>query len=147
MTTPVDSPVEWVSDHIECYVATGGQEGHVFHGATALLLTTTGRSSGQQRRTALYYVPDGDRWIVVASSGGAPSHPAWYLNLLADPHCTVQVLDRVVSCVATTAGPSERPRLWEASLENWPPYAEYQTQTDRQIPVVILTPVGDQATA
>lgn len=140
MTTPVDSPVAWVSDHIARYVETGGQEGHDFHGATALLLTTTGRTTGRQRRTALYYVADGHRWIVVASQGGAPTHPAWYLNLLADPSCTVQVLDRVMTCTATTAGPEERPRLWEASLANWPAYADYQTKTDRQIPVVILTP-------
>ena len=140
MTTPQDSPVAWVQRHIERYVETGGAEGHVFHGATALLLTVKGRTTGEPRRTALYYVQDGDRYVVVASQGGAPTHPQWYLNLLADPHVTIQVGPEVMQAVATTAGPDERPRLWQKSVGNWPAYEEYQAKTDREIPVVVLTP-------
>ncbi|MGZ6825799.1 MAG: nitroreductase family deazaflavin-dependent oxidoreductase [Mycobacteriales bacterium] len=140
MTSPQDSPVAWVQQHIERYVETAGAEGHVFHGATALLLTVTGRTTGEPRRTALYYVRDGDRYVVVASQGGAPTHPQWYLNLLADPHVTIQVGPDVMPAVATTAGPEERGRLWELSVRNWPAYEEYQAKTEREIPVVVLTP-------
>ncbi len=140
-TTPKNSPVDWVGKHIEDYVASGGAEGHVFHGATALLLTVTGRTSGEPRRTALYYVADGERYVVVASQGGAPTDPQWYLNLQADPHVTVQVGPEVFDAVATTAGPDERQRLWELSVANWPAYEEYATRTEREIPVVLLTKV------
>ena len=142
MDQPVDSPVEWVSNHIRRYVETGGAEGHDFHGATALLLTTTGRRSGEAKRTALYYMPDGARVVVVACQDGAPTHPAWYLNLQQDQHCTVQVRDRIMRATATTAGSQERSRLWDLSLTNWPAYADYQAKTEREIPVVVLTPTG-----
>lgn len=140
-TTPQDSPVDWVAKHIERYVETGGAVGHVFHGSTALLLTVTGRTSGEPRRTALYYAVDGDRYVVVASQGGAPTHPQWYLNLQADPRVTVQVGPEVFEAVATTAGPGERPHLWELSVANWPAYDDYRKRTDREIPLVVLTRV------
>lgn len=136
--TPEDSPVGWVNEHIEAYVATGGATGHRFHGATALLLTVTGRTSGVPRRTALYYVPDADRFVVVASQGGAPTHPQWYLNLVADPHVTVQVGTDVFEAIASTAQGDERQRLWELSVQNWPAYDDYANKTEREIPVVIL---------
>jgi deazaflavin-dependent oxidoreductase (nitroreductase family) len=139
MDVPEDSPVAWVNEHIEAYVATGGATGHHFHGATALLLTVTGRTSGVPRRTALYYVRDGDRFVVVASQGGAPTHPQWYLNVQTDPRVTVQVGADVFEATASTAEGDDRQRLWGLSVQNWPAYDDYAAKTDREIPVVVLT--------
>jgi deazaflavin-dependent oxidoreductase (nitroreductase family) len=136
-----DSPVGWVADHIREYVETGGQEGHEWRpGVSTLLLTTTGRKSGIQRRTALIYGRDGDNYVVVASKGGAPSHPAWYLNLDANPDVDVQVFDDTFHAKAHTAAGQERERLWAVMRQIWPAYEDYQTKTSRQIPVVVLTP-------
>lgn len=137
-----DSPVGWVAEHISHYVQTGGEQGHEFHGAQALLLTVTGRTSGVRRRTALYYARDGEDYLVVASQGGAPVHPQWYLNLTADPSVTVQVGDSVFGAAARTATADERPRLWSLAVNVWPAYDSYQAKTDREIPVVVLTPTA-----
>jgi deazaflavin-dependent oxidoreductase (nitroreductase family) len=88
---PLDSPVDWVAQHTRQYVATNGAQGHLWNGVPTLLLTTIGRRSGRPRRTALIYGRDGDRYVVVASKGGAPEHPLWYLNLRAQPEVEVQV--------------------------------------------------------
>jgi deazaflavin-dependent oxidoreductase (nitroreductase family) len=137
-----DSPVGWVGDHIRSYVKSGGQEGHEWMGVPTLLLTTTGRKSGSKRRTALIYGRDGDDYVVVASKGGAPNHPAWYLNLDANPDVEVQVFDDTFHAKAHTAGGTERERLWVVMKQIWPAYEDYQTKTSRQIPVVVLTPSG-----
>jgi len=137
--TVQDSPVGWVKDHIDRYIASGGKEGHEFQpGVHALLLTTTGRKSGEAKRTALIYQPDGDSYVIVASKGGAQSHPVWYLNLLADPNARIQVGPDEFAVRARTASAEERPRLWDLMNEVWPSYAEYQTKTDREIPVIVL---------
>src|SRR5204863_9876036 len=102
--------------------------------------TTTGRTSGEPRTTPLIHVVDGDRWIVIASKGGAPDHPAWYKNLEADPHATIEVLADEVPVVASTVDGEERARLWSAMTEAWPDYDDYQAKTDREIPVVVLAP-------
>jgi deazaflavin-dependent oxidoreductase (nitroreductase family) len=137
--TVQDSPKDWVKSHIDKYVETGGEEGHEWQpGVYTLLLTTTGRKSGEQRRTALIYQPDGDNYAVVASNGGSQGHPTWYLNLLADPNARVQVGADEFVARARTASAEERPRLWALMNEVWPAYNEYQTKTDREIPVVIL---------
>jgi deazaflavin-dependent oxidoreductase (nitroreductase family) len=86
-----DSPTGWVAEHINDYVATGGKRGHLWKGVPTLLLTTRGRKTGALRRTALIYGRDGDSYVVVASIGGAPKHPEWYLNLVADPEVRLQV--------------------------------------------------------
>jgi deazaflavin-dependent oxidoreductase (nitroreductase family) len=125
--------------HIARYEETGGAVGHEWNGATCLVLTTTGRITGQPRKCALIYARDGDDYLVVASKGGAPSDPLWYRNLVASPTVTVQVLDRVFPAVARTATEEERPRLWRIVNEVWPNYQVYSTRTDRQIPVVVLT--------
>lgn len=135
---PIDSPTGWVASHIRRYVETNGEEGHLWHGVPALLLTTVGRRSGKPRRLALYYAADGDRYVVVASKGGADEHPEWYLNLLEHPEVRVQVLADVFRATARTAAPEERERLWPAVVELFPTYASYQRQTSRQIPLVIL---------
>jgi deazaflavin-dependent oxidoreductase (nitroreductase family) len=135
-----DSPSDWVAEHTARYVASGGQDGHEWRpGVPTLLLTTTGRKSGVRRRTALIYGHDNDRFVIVASKGGAPEHPAWFLNLEADPTVELQVLDDVFPAVASVAEGSERERLWALMRQIWPAYEEYQTRTDREIPVVILT--------
>jgi deazaflavin-dependent oxidoreductase (nitroreductase family) len=135
----VDSPEGWVADHIRRYVETDGAEGHEWRpGVFTLLLTTRGRKSGKLRRTALIYGRDGDAYLVVASQGGAPEHPAWYLNLLADPTVQVQVGADVFTARARTATAEEKPRMWRTMTAAWPAYDEYQTKTDREIPVVVL---------
>ncbi len=135
---PIDSPTGWVKEHIARYVATDGKDGHIWRGVTTLLLTTTGRRSGKQRRTALIYGRDGDNYIVVASKGGAANHPEWYRNLAANPEVEVQVLGDRFHARGRTATEEERPALWELMTEIWPAYNDYQKKTDRIIPVVIL---------
>ncbi|HEY2831800.1 MAG TPA: nitroreductase family deazaflavin-dependent oxidoreductase [Sporichthyaceae bacterium] len=142
MTTQVtDSPTSWVKEHIDEYVASGGAEGHIWNGAPTLLLTTTGRRSGEPRRTALIYGRFGKDYVVVASYGGSPKHPMWYLNLEARPRVTVQVEDEVFDAVARDATAEEREQLWPEMAKVWPDYDNYQTKTSRVIPVVILTRV------
>ena len=140
MTTeqPIDNPTGWVQDHIRQYVESGGERGHRWKGTDTLLLTTRGRKSGDLRRTALIYGTDGDRYVVVASYGGKPHHPAWYLNLEADPNVIVQVGEETFAATARTASPEERERLWGPMAEIWPAYDDYQAKTDREIPIVVI---------
>ena len=133
-----DSPTPWVARHIGDYVRTDGKKGHRWHGVDTLLLTTRGRRSGKLRRTALIYGRDGDRYIVVASRGGAKQHPSWYLNLLEHPKVTIQVGPEALSARARTANAKEKPRLWRMMSSIWPDYDRYQAKTDRDIPVVII---------
>jgi deazaflavin-dependent oxidoreductase (nitroreductase family) len=126
-------------EHVRVYRETGGERGYHWRGTTILLLTTTGRTSGEPRTTPLIHRTDGDRWVVVASKGGAPEHPDWYKNLLADPQATIEVQDDTVPVVATAAEGEERARLWSAMTEVWPAYDDYKAKTDREIPVVVLT--------
>ena len=135
---PLDSPLGWVAQHTRKYVETNGEEGHIWNGVPTLALTTTGRRSGKPRRTMLIYGRDGDRYIVVASKGGADQHPLWYHNLVEDPEVQVQVGAERFRARARTATPEEKPRLWKLMAEIWPAYDQYQTKTSREIPVVIL---------
>ncbi|MDQ2584543.1 nitroreductase family deazaflavin-dependent oxidoreductase [Saccharothrix yanglingensis] len=135
----VDSPVDWVKQHIQRYVETNGAEGHEWRpGVFTLLLTTTGRKSGRPRRTALIYQRHGDAYVVVASQGGAPDHPAWFKNLVEDDSVEVQVAEDEFRARARVATPEERPALWALMTEVWPAYDEYAAKTDREIPVVVL---------
>ena len=127
-------------DHVKAYRETDGETGFLWNGAKTLLLTTTGRSSGEPRTTPLIYEADGENYIVIASMGGAPMHPQWYRNLLADPSAEVQVKADHVKVTASEAEGDERARLWALVNEQWPNYDVYQTRTDRVIPVVILSP-------
>ncbi len=126
-------------EHVRIYRETGGQRGYRWRGTTILLLTTRGRSSGEPRTTPLIHRTDGDRWVVVASKGGAPDHPGWFKNLEADPDATIQVLGEEIPVRACVAEGEERERLWRLMAEVWPAYDEYQQKTSREIPVVILT--------
>lgn len=137
---PTESGQDWVAEHARRYVESGGADGHDWRGVPTLLLTVRGRSSGKLRRTALIYGTDSGNYLIVASYGGAPEHPQWYRNLVADPEVTVQVRDEVFPAVARTANAEERVRLWPQMAEIWPDYNNYQTKTDREIPIVILEP-------
>jgi deazaflavin-dependent oxidoreductase (nitroreductase family) len=135
-----DSPRDWVAEHIQRYVETDGRSGHLWKGVTTLLLTTRGRKSGKLRRTALIYGKGGDNYIIVASRGGHSHHPAWYLNLQENPEVEVQVGAEKFPALARTATGEEKVRLWPLMTSIWPAYDDYQAKTDREIPVVILTP-------
>lgn len=127
-------------DHVDRYRATDGAEGHEWRGTQTLLLTTTGRRSGEPRTTPLIYAPAGDAYVIVASKGGSDEPPAWYLNLSDDPEVEVQVKSDRFTAYARTAGPEEKPALWEKMVAEWPSYDDYQQKTDREIPVVVLEP-------
>jgi deazaflavin-dependent oxidoreductase (nitroreductase family) len=135
-----DSPTNWVARHIKRYVETDGRTGHTWYGVPTLLLTTRGRRSGRLHRTALIYGRDGGSYVVVASAGGWPSHPAWYLNLAADPNVRVQVGADKFTAAARTATTDERARIWPEMVSIWPEYERYQQAARRHIPVVLLEP-------
>ena len=141
--TVTDSPAGWVARHIREYVETDGRTGARRWGTDILLLTTRGRKTGLLRRTALIYGMDGDRYLVVPSNGGSAKHPAWFLNLLADPKVEVQVMGDMISAVARVATDEEKPRLWDRMVSAFPTYRTYQTKTKRVIPVVIIERADD----
>ena len=126
------------NEHVKRYEETDGAEGHEWQGTTALILTTTGRKSGQQRKSPLIYQKYGDDYLVVASKGGADEPPAWYLNLEANPGVQVQVLGDKFTAHARTANAGEKPAMWAVMAKTWPAYNDYQQKTSRQIPVVVL---------
>jgi proline iminopeptidase len=141
----------WMVDHANRYLASGGTEGHMYTinqpdrptlTVPSLLLTTTGRKSGDRYIFPLFYGTDGDRYFIVASKGGAPEHPGWYRNILANPEVEVLVGTKKLKAHARTATGEERARLWTKSLDFWPPYADYQKKTEREIPVVVLDPIA-----
>lgn len=135
----IDSPTGWVADHIQRYVATNGEDGHIWRGVPCLLLTTTGRKSGVQRRTALIYGRLDEDYAIVASKGGYPTHPLWYTNILATSEVTLQVAADVFQATAAAIPEgADYDRAWQAMVGIWPDYAVYQTKTTRRIPLVRL---------
>lgn len=129
--------------HVRLYRGTDGRLGHRLPGMpTILLLDHTGARSGRRRTTPLLYTAVDDDLVLIASKAGAPTHPAWLHNLRAHPEVTVQVRGEVHAVRAREAGPAERDRLWALALETYPTYDSYRARTDRQIPVVVLTPRG-----
>lgn len=123
------------------YRTSGGRIGGRFNKtAPVLLLSTTGRKTGKQRTTPLLYLEDAGRYVVIASVGGAPKHPAWFLNVRGNPGATIQIGSRRLAVNAETAPPEERARLWALATQMYPQYDSYQAKTSREIPVVILTP-------
>jgi deazaflavin-dependent oxidoreductase (nitroreductase family) len=125
--------------HVEAYRKTDGAEGYDWQGGSHIvLLTTTGHRSGEARTVPLIFGRDGADYLIVASKGGADEPPAWYVNLQADPSVEVQDRGDVFKATARTASDDERARLWPTMTAEWPAYDEYQTKTDRQIPIVIL---------
>ena len=138
----VDSSVGWVAEHIRGYVESDGEKGHYWRGVPTLLLTMRGRKTGKLRRTALIYGKDGDRYVIVASKGGAWKHPEWYLNLTANPEVEVQVGAERFTARARTADADEKAELWRLMTSIWPDYDNYQQRTKREIPVVVLERAG-----
>jgi deazaflavin-dependent oxidoreductase (nitroreductase family) len=135
---PTISPTGWVADHTRRYLDTDGADGHLWRGVPTLLLTTIGRSTGVPRRTALIYRRDSDRYLLVASVGGADKHPQWYLNLLKNSDVQIQVGADRFAARARPATPEEKPHLWTLMTAIWPDYDRYQARTKREIPVVVV---------
>jgi deazaflavin-dependent oxidoreductase (nitroreductase family) len=135
-------------EHVERYRETDGAVGHIWRrGAKVLLLTTTGRKTGNPTTTPLIYERDGDDYVIVASKGGSTEDPGWYRNLSKQPIVEVQVLAHVFRARARTATGEERERLWRLVLGQWPDYERYQERTDREIPVVVLERLSEQSAA
>ncbi|MEW2547638.1 nitroreductase family deazaflavin-dependent oxidoreductase [Streptomyces sp. NPDC047002] len=134
----VVSPSDWVADQAKEYAESGGTRGTDMNGSPCLLLDYKGRKSGVWRRTVLIYGLDGDDPLIVASKGGADEHPLWYLNLRANPEVRVQVGPERFEATAETLTPEEKARVWPHLLDVYPPYADYQAKTARDIPVVRL---------
>lgn len=142
---------KWMKDHVDLYLSSGGAEGHMYTivsptapamAVPSLLLTTIGRKSGEKFIFPLFYGETGGSFFVVASKGGAPEHPGWYRNLVANPRVEVQVGTRKFTAMARTASGEERARLWTDAVKIWPPYADYQVKSgSREIPVVVLDPI------
>lgn len=129
-------------EHIDRYEATDGKEGHDWQGTQALILTTTGRKSGEPRKAPLIYGEHDGTYLVVASKGGADEPPAWYVNLQADPSATIQVWGEKLAVTARDATDAEKAELWPIMTAEWPAYDDYQKKTDRPIPVVVLEPAS-----
>jgi deazaflavin-dependent oxidoreductase (nitroreductase family) len=126
------------AEHVERYKATDGAEGHDWEGTQTLLLTTTGRRSGEPRTMPLIYAPHADGYTVVASKGGSDTPPAWYLNLSENPEVEVQVKGERFAAHARTASAEEKAEIWKTMVAEWPAYDDYQRRTNREIPVVVL---------
>jgi F420H(2)-dependent quinone reductase len=127
--------------HNRIYRATDGRVTGRLMGSPVLLLMTTGRKTGKERTAPLLYLEDGANLVVVASVGGAPRHPAWYLNLKASPEARVRLGEQTLRVRAEEAGGEEKRRLWARLVEMYPPYESYQRRTEREIPVVVLRPM------
>ena len=136
------SPWDLVRDQVELYETSEGREGTLLEGKPCVILWTRGRQSGTVRKSPLMRVNDGDRYAVVASMGGAPKHPVWYLNLLADPKVSLQDGPDLRDYTARVVTGDEKAEWWSKATEVWPAYDEYQTKTDREIPLVVLEPTG-----
>ena len=143
---------KWMVDHANKYISSGGKEGHMYtikmpnlpeREVPSLLLTTTGRKSGEKYIFPLFYGKTGKSYYIVASKGGAPEHPGWYKNILANPEVEVQVGTSKLKARARTTSGEERAKLWKDAATFWPPYIDYQKKAPhREIPVVVLDPVS-----
>ena len=141
MNEYVPSPTGWVSEQVELLESSGGREGTTLRGMPVILVTHRGRLTGAIRKTPLMRVADGDRYVLVASKGGAPEHPVWYYNLLANPDVTVRDGERVMEMRARLVEePAERARLWARAAEAYPDYDAYQQRTTRVIPLFCVEP-------
>ena len=135
-----DNPTGWVKSHIQEYIKSDGRKGHRWRGLPTLLLTVRGRKSGKLRRTALIYGRDGNNYLLVASNGGSPHHPSWYLNLVSNPEVEIQVGADKFTARARTAPQEEKLRLWKLMTKIFPQYDKYQAKAGRDIPMVIVEP-------
>lgn len=129
-------------DQVEEYEGSGGTSGTTMMGLPVVILTTLGAKSGKIRKTPLMRVADGDQYAVVASLGGAPEHPVWYHNVKSNPEVELQDGPVKRDMVAREVTGDEKAKWWKIAVEAYPPYADYQKKTDRQIPVFVLSPKG-----
>ena len=137
---------DWIGDHLRVYRESGGREGHLFDASFAgggaavptLLLTTIGRRSGKPHTMPLIYGEMGGVYVIIGSKGGAPTQPAWFHNLCAEPHVELQVGPEIFNAIARTAAGAEREQLWQYMASVYPPFLDYQVKTTREIPVVVL---------
>ena len=143
------SVIPWIAEHIELYRTDPGKAHHWDSSPIGgpgvlptLLLTTTGRKSKKPRSLPLIYGEDGDNYIIIASKGGTPNHPIWFLNLEVQPKCELQIGTKSVSASARVAEGEERERIWDMMAKIYPPYLDYQKATERKIPVVVLEPTS-----
>ena len=141
------SPEAWVRDQVALYEGSGGTQGTTLRGVPVVIVTTRGARSGKLRKAGLMRVEHDGVYAVVASKGGAPTHPVWYRNLTADPHVELQDLGQKWDMVAREVTGEERDVWWERAVAVWPDYAEYQKKTDRLIPVVVLERADDASGA
>jgi proline iminopeptidase len=141
---------QWMKDHVERYLKSGGADGHMYTAnfpgmeprtVPSLLLVTRGRKTGAKHLFPLFYGNAGNGWFIVASKGGAPDHPGWYKNLLVNPEVELQIGTKTVKARARTVSGAERQKLWDDAVKWWPSYVDYQKKTPREIPVVVLDPV------
>lgn len=144
MSEYIPSPSAWVAEQVELYERSGGTEGVTLRdtGLPVIIVTNRGRKSGAIRKTPLMRAVDGNRYILIASQGGAPKHPVWYYNLKADPNVEIRDKTEVHAMrVREVTDPSERQRLWDIAVAAFPPYQTYQEKTERLIPVFVAEPV------
>jgi deazaflavin-dependent oxidoreductase (nitroreductase family) len=136
------SPAQWVRDQVEQYESSGGTEGTTLDGHPVIVVTSRGAKSGKVRKTPLMRVEHDGRYAVVASKGGAPAHPVWYHNLVADPHVTLQDGPVKRPMTAHEATGEEKKEWWDRAVAAYPDYADYQRKTDREIPLFVLEPTS-----
>ncbi|MDP9073022.1 MAG: nitroreductase family deazaflavin-dependent oxidoreductase [Actinomycetota bacterium] len=135
------SPAQWVRDQVEAYESSGGQRANTLRdtGLPVIIVTSRGNKSGKLRKTPLMRVEHDGQYLLVASKGGAPTHPVWYYNLKADPRVTIQDGPEPFDATVREISGPEREAWWQRAVAAFPPYAEYQTKTDRQIPVLLVS--------
>jgi deazaflavin-dependent oxidoreductase (nitroreductase family) len=136
------STSDWARENAEEYMASGGEKGTELKGRPVILLTTIGAKTGKIRKTPLMRVEHGGEYAVVASLGGAPKNPVWYYNIVANPRVELQDGAETKDYDSREVFGDEKAAWWERAVATWPDYAEYQTKTDRQIPLFVLTPVS-----
>jgi deazaflavin-dependent oxidoreductase (nitroreductase family) len=124
--------------HVQVYRETNGERGYLWNGVPILLLTTKGRKSGEPRTIPIIYTAYRDSFVIIASKGGSPVHPKWYLNILDHPNVSVQIKAETFKAVARTAASPEREAIWAEAVKSWPNFDLYQSRTTRQIPVVVI---------
>jgi deazaflavin-dependent oxidoreductase (nitroreductase family) len=132
------STADWAREQVELYESSGGTKGTTLRGMPVIVLTSVGSKSGKLRKTALMRVEHDGAYAVVASLGGAPKHPVWYFNLLKEPHVELQDGPEKHDYIAREVTGEEKAQWWERAVAAYPPYADYQTKTDRAIPVFVL---------
>ena len=141
MSKYIPSPLKYVRDQVELYEKSGGTEGTKMQGLPVVIIAHHGWKTGAIRKTPLMTVKDGPNYVLIASQGGAPKHPLWYHNFKANPEVEIQDGASILSMTVDEINePKERQRLWDLSVEAYPPYQEYQQKTDRVIPVFLASP-------